>query len=192
MRTASIVTVVTLSLMAISSAYADERMGGRFFLEPEVGYGLAGSLKTSGSLADSYSGVDVGGRLGVNLGRVFMLGGSFEYMPSITYTPNGGTALTTKPNLMEGGAFAGFEFSRFRIWGGYNFLDSMGNFSGVTLKGSSFFGGLGYRIFSKVSLNAQAFFQTYTKATVGGVSDALAANETGSHYLLSLSIPLRF
>src|SRR5690606_18675422 len=82
-----------LSVMTTSLVHAEEKKG-RFFIEPEVGYGFSGSLNVVDSTAqDTFSGVNVGGRLGANLGKFLMIGGSMKYLPSMSYVPNGSTAL---------------------------------------------------------------------------------------------------
>jgi hypothetical protein len=192
----AVASVMFMNMCTVASAFADEKMG-RFFLEPEVGYALAGAL---GSPADSFSGFDVGGRLGVNLGKL-MIGGSVKYLPSVSYISNGTTtALSPSPTLLNYGAFLGLNLGRLRLWGGYNFSDAINNFSfvgetfGVT--GTSFFGGLGYRIGSMLSLNAEVIFPSYTKET--GSADglipagALSPTQSGHYLVLSLSLPLRF
>ncbi len=196
---------VLMAVASISSAFAEDKMG-RVFIEPDVGYALAGSMGSSGAPADSFKGLSVGGRAGVRLGSVFMIGPSFKYLPSISYTPNGATtALSTNPKAMTLGGFAGLSFPRIRIWGGYNFMDSLENFAisdptlgdGVLkIKGSSIFFGAGIRVVGPISINGEYVIPSYTKytGTIAGIAldDTFATKVTGKYVVVSISAPISF
>src|SRR5437868_5759669 len=107
MRSKIIKGIVLLGISFSYSVFADEK-GGHFFIEPDVGYGLSGSLKSAGTSVSSFSGLSVGGRAGIKIAKVIMIGPSIKYLPSLSYKAEGSTTnASPNPTLMTIGGFIG-------------------------------------------------------------------------------------
>ncbi len=197
-----------LSFLSVVAQAGEKK--GIFFIEPDVGYALKGTLKAAGAVGDdTLSGLSVGARAGVRLGRVFVIGPSVKYLPSVTYTPYGtGIATSPKPTLMTAGGFIGLWSQTFpiRIWGGYNVLDeltqpsgtdaTLGDYSSAKVSGSSFFVGVGFKLIGVIQVNGELVLPTYKKfsASYSGTTttSTLTDQVTGKYGVVSLSAPLSF
>ncbi len=190
---------VVFALFASSSVFA-----GGLELEPYAGYALDGTSGTKASFTakqnDTFKMIGLGARLNVKLGEALFLAPDFSYLPGLSATSISGTVKSG--NIMRLGLTAGLRIASFRVWGGYNFLDSnnasmnnatYGDFK-TAYAGSSFKVGAGFKLASRLNLNAEYFFINYTKltATVSGVSAVTtlsgASAVTGNQLLVSLSL----
>lgn len=170
------------------------------FVEPYLGYNVAGNLTINGTDQGSFTGLSVGSRLGVKAPELFFGGLDFAYNPAnyIAF-PTGGTIFNGNPYALRLGVILGLELPTvpFRFWVAYNFLDKLNGVvpslstQNAMFNGNSFKLGLGYRVLPLMSLNAEFIASNYGDISVPGATIA-TANTNSKTLLISASLPLAF
>lgn len=201
-----------LPVFAVLFASAPAFAGGASLeVEPYLGYGFLGSVgdkaqySANPSAAATYTTLGLGLRANVKFMDMFFAGPDFSYQPGLSFKLPGMTAEKTSNSLMTLGLVAGVQLPMsLRFWVGYNFMDQNSSTSTVggaestnTFKGSSFKIGAGYKLMSYLSINAEYYFQSYSKGDLklpagvpGGFTNQALTDTTGNILVMTVSAPL--
>ncbi len=212
-----------LPVFAVLFASAPAFAGGTSLeVEPYLGYGFLGSVgakdQYTASQQDTYTTLGLGLRANVKFLDMFFAGPDFSYQPGLSLTSPTATGMkldkTNSGSLMTLGLVAGVQLPMsLRFWVGYNFMDQTSSTVSATsdatakatygdltktFKGSSFKIGAGYKLMSYLSINAEYYFQSYSKADLKmtgaasslGYTDKAITDTSGNILVMTVSAPL--
>lgn len=176
------------------------------FAEPYAGYSFMGSVNGGEDNDGKYHGFTLGSRAGIEIGSFLFIGPDFIWTSTGNFQSAIGKKITNDSRFSLG-LTAGIIIpdTSFRFWFGYYPIEQMQfSYSTVTdsttrksnLLGNSIKLGVGYKLLSYLSLNAEYMYAKYNNIeNIDPLTNQISEKPSSlnsSSVLLSLSVPLTF